>query len=266
MAGTAPKAIGGASVVLYSRINGRHRPTGGCKQIVAGVLQGPAAGLAICRSDAEGGYYLFGCDDDWNSVTDLWDFTAQGAMRQAEFEYEGVWRTWLNHEPAWEPLPDADERAVWDLFDEQFGFRPSVDPAEWPGIREPTPSVTYDISAVVAGQGVAAGADPNADLFTAFKACVPPGARLYALDWQHTCYTFNPFGRVEFSEVYEGMIPVVPNGDYSIFLADDLSFGAFGHPWEQTVCIFGQPMLSAIERDRPKSLGRVIRRNGEAVG
>ena len=265
MMAQALSVVGGARVVLYSPIDNRHRPTGGCKQIVAGVLQGPAAGLAICQYEGEDAYYLFGCDDRWNSVTDSWHEMVQGAMQQAEFEYAGIWRTWLNHEPAWEPLPDADERAVWDLFNEQFGFRTGIGPGQWPGIREPTPSITYDTSAAFSGQDATAVADPNAGLFPAFKACVPPGGRLYALDWQHACYTFNPFGRFEFSAIYEGMIPVVPDGDYSIFLADDLSFGTFGHPWEQTVCFFGQPMLAAIERDRPKALDRVVRRHGAAV-
>ncbi len=68
--GPAPKQIGGANVVLYTPIDERHRPTGNCHQIVAGVVQGPAAGLAICQYDDEDCFYLFGCDEDWFSVTD----------------------------------------------------------------------------------------------------------------------------------------------------------------------------------------------------
>ena len=89
-----PKQIGGANVILFTTIDERHRPTGGCRQIVAGVLQGPADRLAICRYEGDENVYLFGCDAEWNSVTDTWHQTIEEAMNQAEFEYEGVANTW----------------------------------------------------------------------------------------------------------------------------------------------------------------------------
>lgn len=91
---TIPTILGGAKVVLYTPIDERHRPTGNCKQILAGVLAGPAAGLAICQYDGEDSFYLFGCDQEWNSVTDTWHQTVEDAKAQAEFEYEGVSATW----------------------------------------------------------------------------------------------------------------------------------------------------------------------------
>lgn len=262
----APEVIGGARVVLYSPIDQRHRPTGGCPHTVAEVLQGPAAGLAICRYDGEDVCYLFGCDGGWNAVTDTWHQTPRDAMRQAESEYEGVWRTWLSHGPAWEPTGEEEERAIWDMFLERFDFRPSVNPRRWPGIREPRPSVTYDVSHALAGGEVApALADLNMEAFTLFKACLQPGRRLLALDWQHPCYRFDPFGRFEFSETYHRMIPVLPDGDYFIFLADDFSFGTFGHPWEQTICVLGQRLIDVVERERPRLLVHVVRRNGSVA-
>jgi len=86
--------LGGAKLLRWTVIDSRHRPTGNCQHVVAGVLEGPAAGLAICRSDEEGAYYFFGCDAQWNTVTDSWRETLEDAMRQAEFEYEGVAATW----------------------------------------------------------------------------------------------------------------------------------------------------------------------------
>jgi hypothetical protein len=88
-----PAVLGGSPLVRWSVIDGRHRPTGNCRQIVAGRLQGPAAGLAICGAGHEA-FYLFGCDGDWNTVTDTWHETLEGALEQAEFEYEGVTATW----------------------------------------------------------------------------------------------------------------------------------------------------------------------------
>ena len=69
--------------------------TGTGQQFVAGALQGPAAGLAICQYDDDSGFYLFGCDEQWKCITDTWHQTLDEAMQQAEFEYEGVTETWI---------------------------------------------------------------------------------------------------------------------------------------------------------------------------
>ena len=89
-----PNEIDRARVVLYTPIDERHKHTGNCQQIVAGELMGPAAGLAICQYEGEDSYYLFGCDENWDTVTDTWHETLEEAKAQAEFEYEGVTATW----------------------------------------------------------------------------------------------------------------------------------------------------------------------------
>lgn len=54
---------------------------------------GTIAGRAICR-DAEGGFLLFGCDGEWQAVTDTWHETVDDALRQAEYEHEGMGLAW----------------------------------------------------------------------------------------------------------------------------------------------------------------------------
>jgi hypothetical protein len=51
--------------------------------------------LAICQYEGEAGFYLFGCDQDWNPVTDTWHATLDDAMAQAEFEHRGTIGTWI---------------------------------------------------------------------------------------------------------------------------------------------------------------------------
>ena len=56
---------------------------------------GAMAGLMICFNEHEQAYYLYGCDEDWKTVTDTWHTSLADAKDQAEFEYEGVSRTWI---------------------------------------------------------------------------------------------------------------------------------------------------------------------------
>ncbi len=58
------------------------------------------AGLAVCRYPDDKGFYLFGCDSEWQCVMDTWHQTLEEAQHQAEFEYEGVTKTWVFTEPS----------------------------------------------------------------------------------------------------------------------------------------------------------------------
>ena len=87
-----PERIGDLPVVFYTPIDARHTPTSATRHWSGGELLGPAAGLAVCAAD--GGFYLFGCDADWEPVTDTWHDSVEDAKEQAEFEYVGTATTW----------------------------------------------------------------------------------------------------------------------------------------------------------------------------
>lgn len=89
-----PQFLDGMRVVRWSVVDPRHRHTGKTRQIVNGVLQGPAVALAICQEEGSGGFLLFGCDASWQVITDTWHSTLDEALHQAEFEYEGITATW----------------------------------------------------------------------------------------------------------------------------------------------------------------------------
>ena len=91
-----PRIVDGATVICYSPIDVRHRFTGACKQMYAGQLLGAMSGLAICQYDGEDAFYLFGCGSEWQTITDTWHQTLGEAKDQAEFEYEGVSKTWID--------------------------------------------------------------------------------------------------------------------------------------------------------------------------
>ncbi|AWZ08836.1 hypothetical protein DRB96_29215 [Streptomyces sp. ICC1] len=93
----------------------------------------------------------------------------------------------------------------------------------------------------------------------ALRALTPPGERLHRLDWQHTGHDFDPH-RVGGPGEPEWPGEVYPNGDYYLYLQPDLLFGTFGHPWEQTLCVWGAGLLAAVEAELTGLLGEPLRR------
>lgn len=91
----APPEIGRALVLAHTALDDRHAPTRATRHLLAGRPALPPKGLAICRYEGEAGFYLFGCDQDWNPVTDTWHATLDDAMAQAEFEHGGTSGTWI---------------------------------------------------------------------------------------------------------------------------------------------------------------------------
>ncbi len=181
---------------------------------------------------------------------------------------------------AWQALSEHERQTVWDRFYEAFSFYPSVHANHWPGIVEPQPSITYGITHYYyPGEGHqppelqetarAIEQDLYSKTLRAFQRCLAPGQPLYALEWQSTGYWFHPHipfipGTPYNPDPDAWFVPVLPNGDYYIFLAEDFTFGIFGHPWEQTICIFGQRLIDAFILNQPLLFTRIIRVN--AVG
>lgn len=141
---------------------------------------------------------------------------------------------------AWLEFSDDDYSVVWDRFYADFQFRPNYHERTKPAISEPTPFVTFDLSADLTDE---TKTDIDRLLLDSFRAVTAPDRVMYSLDWQHTCYRFDPraVGNT-------GPIGWFPDGDYHIFLADHFSYGTFGHPWQQSLCVFGQALLNLVER------------------
>ncbi len=91
-----PDLIDSLRVICFTSIDSRHRHTGKTKHLAGGNVLGRANGLVICESMENGcaSYLLFGCDDQWNVLSDTWHATLEEAKLQAEFEYEGTSKTW----------------------------------------------------------------------------------------------------------------------------------------------------------------------------
>lgn len=175
-------------------------------------------------------------------------------------------------EAAWEDMGRNEEVLFWERFEAHFHFRPSTRPEDWPSIDEPVPSVTLQLSEVCRTDPrgrmqdmpgfVARVRDIDLTTVAAFQRCTHSGERMAVLDCQHPSYWFWPH-RLDLDDLRatwdvdpgitrEGAHylswpdmrrPIYPDGDYYIFLATDLRFGTFGHPWEETLCLFGDGLL-----------------------
>ncbi|WEZ69740.1 DUF2716 domain-containing protein [Bacillus altitudinis] len=49
----------------------------------------------------------------------------------------------------------------------------------------------------------------------------------------------------------EWRVPVLPNGDDYFFLSKEITRGLLGHPWEQSITIFGEGLIDSFTRHRP---------------
>jgi hypothetical protein len=147
---------------------------------------------------------------------------------------------------AWIELTDEERGTVWDRFYAEFNFKISV---IYKALSRPK----------------ALERDLNAKTLGALQRCLRPEQFVYALDWQHTCYYLYPHKFAEANELEAWRVPVLPNGDYYIFLAEDFRFGLFCHPWEQTICVFGKELLDAFTVNMPEIFSKIVRKNGKQI-
>jgi hypothetical protein len=160
----------------------------------------------------------------------------------------------------WKELTRAQEDAVWDSFERSFQT-PNGE------IQEPTPSLTWKISSIYS-QDETRFEETDVDLtlktLIALQKCTKHGEALYALNWNHTCYYFDPHGGVIDAYRDSWAIPVLPNGDSYIFLAPDFRFGIIGN-WKGTICVFGEELLNALRENPPAIFKKLVRTNGNSV-
>jgi hypothetical protein len=174
----------------------------------------------------------------------------------------------------WENLRAAEHERVWDEFEAAFRFHPTMNPARWPAIVEPNPSVTWDLALdraeVIERRtgGWTDGVDDvrvNSVLVAAWTRILSPTDWIYVLDWQHPGYRCWPHHVDPPTSPDTMPVPVYPDADYYIFLSSDLRFGTFGHPWEASLCVWGDQLIDAVAAVDPDCLTHVLRRNGRAT-
>ena len=143
-------------------------------------------------------------------------------------------------------LSEDESQETWDKFYEVFHFKPS--PKDFPSITSGKPQLKFDIQDCFSPDYPFHKLEDFA--IALFTKISKPKDRLYALDWQHTCYDFDPRLKMDRNEFGEWEIPVFPNGDYYIFLTKDFENLWFGHPWEQTITLIGDEIVAAARNEK----------------
>ncbi|MEU8437618.1 DUF2716 domain-containing protein [Streptomyces sp. NPDC029216] len=150
-----------------------------------------------------------------------------------------------------------DDGPLWDRFSADFAFKPSM--THRPAITEPSPSAVWNLHSHHRLVPDLPG-ELDAIVRRGLLAATGPGEFVYWLDWQHNGYRYDP-RRVGIP----GRPPVpglgtYPDGDYYLHLTHDLRLGTFGHPWEQTLTVWGPSLLAAVEAELTALLGEPVRR------
>jgi len=162
---------------------------------------------------------------------------------------------------------EAENEAIWNEFNDLLGFAPdlySEEECPFDFSKIGVPVSCYDISGISALDFEAQDEDCNyrmteqiAILRSAFVDCMGADEYMYALDWQHSCFKFDP--RVE--AAYDRFMMYSnspdsrayypdfhPNGDYFFFVAKDLSWGYLTHPWQRKVWFYGSKLTDLIKK------------------
>lgn len=132
-------------------------------------------------------------------------------------------------------------RRIWDRIYQAYCFSPQHE--KWL-----CPDTEYDVYRLGAIWDERQEAAVNAILCR----CVRGG--IYALDWQHDCFLFDPHEHIPLGYQYYDAArdcnvyfpSYYPDGDYHFFVAADWSAGLFGHPWRRELIVAGAALKREI--------------------
>lgn len=153
----------------------------------------------------------------------------------------------------WIELSELEYEKVWNKIDDDLKFKPSISRFRFRPFKVPSPFITYDISDYYGEiNDLEVYDDLEEKTLLVFQDITTEDEWIYALDWQHQCYWINPYLEFEKNEFDEWKIPIFPNGDYYFYINKNFEWGILGHPWKQTITIFGKDLINSFEKHQPR--------------
>ena len=145
---------------------------------------------------------------------------------------------------------------VWDKVYERLKFKPSC---SYRG-HSMNVDLPFEIGGNFAVYGIENMSENQIDLMDdivrkVFVSVIEEDGRMYALDWQHSAFIFNP-RKLNEQECcwkediryqgggYNAYFPsFYPDGDYYFFIDESFRFGYLGHPWRKEIWVFGDELI-----------------------
>ena len=150
-------------------------------------------------------------------------------------------------------LGEAYDRA-WKKLKDEIGFMPQYatryESSYFPPFQISKPYVIFAIEDMTDEDNVM-----DKLIWQAFINCTAKGEKMYAFDWHHSAFLFDPRNPEERKDErvndslyigggYHAYFPdFYPDGDYYFFTAEDMRFGYLAHPWRNEVWVFGETLI-----------------------
>ena len=139
---------------------------------------------------------------------------------------------------------------IWNRINNQYKFCPSVNKAVIP--------FKFDIEYVCYKLNSFWDIEQEKIVNNIFKKLCDED--IYALDWQHDCFEYNPNENIKLNYHYyddnrnvEVYFPsYYPNGDYHFFISKDFEYGMFGHPWREELYVFGEKLIDEFKKEQDR--------------
>lgn len=152
----------------------------------------------------------------------------------------------------WSILNKEEYTAYWNFIYNSLYFVPNLNSDSL--ITLPMPNRCFDIS-----QFYGKGFDDNLynnlhDTAIKWFEKISGGQRMFALEWQHECYSFDPKGPFEKDEFNEWLIPVFPNGEYLFFLTKNFENGIFADGINLRLSMWGEAIIKESRSSKAEIL------------
>lgn len=137
--------------------------------------------------------------------------------------------------------------AIWDKICHDFLFSPSYKANSDLWLYFTIKSKKYHLNSVFS--------EEQEEIINSIF-CKVNSKDMYALDWQHDCFIYNPCEKIPLNYWFYDIerncnvyFPsYYPDGDFHFFASFDWSIGLYGHPWKEEIIIVGEQLIQEFEK------------------
>ena len=138
---------------------------------------------------------------------------------------------------------------IWNKIYDEFLFSPSCKAIGDTWLYFPIESKKYRLNGVFSEEE---------ERIVNSIFCRVHGKDMYALDWRHDCFIYNPCEEIPLDDWFYDterncnvyFPSYYPDGDYHFFASFDWSIGLYGHPWQKELIVVGEKLIREFEKSR----------------